>query len=86
MTDNIKKFLEIASNESDDFKEKLLKADKAETIAIAAEKGITLTDEDFDDNTELTPDELEAVAGGKLTKEAIPLLANFFSVGLWGKG
>ena len=68
MTENMKKFLEEASKD----KEYLEKVNKAETpeavIALAAEKGFTLTAEDLkpDQPTgELNEDELDAVAGGK---------------------
>ena len=68
MTENMKKFLEEASKD----KEYLEKVNKAETpeavIALAAEKGFTLTAEDLkpDQPTgELNDDELDAVAGGK---------------------
>ena len=68
MTENMKKFLEEASKD----KEYLEKVNKAETpeavIALAAEKGFTLTAEDLKPDQpsgKLNDDELDAVAGGK---------------------
>lgn len=68
MTENMKKFLELASQESDGFLEKLGKADQQELVALAAEKGVSLTDADFvrtESEGEVSLDEADAVAGGK---------------------
>ena len=68
MTENMKKFLELASQEDRDYIEKLTRADKAGAMALAAEKGIALTDADFakpDSEGELSLDEADAVAGGE---------------------
>ena len=69
MTDNMKKFLEEASKDSE-FSEKLKKTETPEEIiALAAEKGFALTPEDLKNEppavAELSDDELDAVAGGK---------------------
>ncbi len=75
MTENMKAFLDAISN-NEDLKEKVdeinekeeeeLKGHIAEYISLAKETGITLTEEDFrqDNRTELSDDELQAVAGG----------------------
>jgi len=67
MTDNMKSFLETVS-EDKEFIEKLSKADSPEAvIALAKEKGFTLTAEDLTQEAptgELTDDELDDVAGG----------------------
>ena len=74
MTENMKKYQELIT--SDEEAQKKLNEQAAESIqeakrniiADAAEKGITLTEEDFADTAdtgELSEDELEAVAGGK---------------------
>lgn len=67
MTDNMRKFLEEASKDKE-FTEKLNKAETLETIvALAAEKGFTLTEEDLKGNgasAELSATEMDAVAGG----------------------
>ena len=64
----MKKFLELVSKESKEYQEKLNKiADKDEIIALAAEKGVSLTYDDFkeeDAEGEVTLDEADAVAGG----------------------
>ena len=69
MTENMKKYQELIS--SDEEAQKKLNEQAAESIqeakrniiADAAEKGITLTEEDFADTGELSEDELNAVAG-----------------------
>ena len=64
MTENMKRFLELACREGGEFLEKLNKAGKDETIALAAEKGLTLTDADFvrpKPEGEVGMDEAEAV-------------------------
>ena len=68
MTDNMKKFLEAVSDDQE-FIGKLTKAETLEAlIALAAEKGFTLTAEDLKkpETAEgaLSDDELDAVAGG----------------------
>ena len=67
MTDNLKKFLEEASKDAD-FTQKISKADSTQTlIALAAEKGFTLTEEELEQlshSKSVSDDELEAVAGG----------------------
>lgn len=76
MTDNMKKFGELLSTDEDVKKELeaavsgFSKDDKKgfidESIKVAAKHGITLTDEDFRQETkELSVDEMKAVAGGK---------------------
>ena len=68
MTDNMKKFLEAVSQNKECI-EKLKKAETPEAvIALAAEKGFTLTQEDLKRESatgEISDGELEAVAGGK---------------------
>ena len=74
MTENMKKYLELISK-NDETQKKLneqepssIQEAKERIIADAAEKGITLTEEDFAETAEtgeLSEDELEAVAGGK---------------------
>ena len=74
MTENMKKYLELISQD-DEARKKLneqepssIQEAKERIIADAAENGITLTEEDFDETAEtdaLSEDELEAVAGGK---------------------
>ena len=78
MTDNMKKFLEAASKdealkaevnalaEKFDRKSADENALKAAAIELAAKHGFTLTDDDFkpSEMTELTEDEMKAVAGG----------------------
>ena len=66
MTENMKKFLEAVSQEKE-FTEKLTKAETVEAvIALAKEKGFTLTAEDLKPQAgELNDDELDAVAGGE---------------------
>ncbi|MBR1751583.1 MAG: Nif11-like leader peptide family RiPP precursor [Ruminococcus sp.] len=67
MSENLKKFMEAVSAEGQETIEKVNNADKETLIAIAAERGITLTDADFEQELpegELSDDELDAVAGG----------------------
>ena len=69
MTENAKRFLEEASRDTR-FLEKLSMAETPETvIALAAEKGFALTEEDMKPEKPavgaLSDDELDAVAGGK---------------------
>lgn len=64
MTENIKKLLELVSN-NEELKNKLNNAPREEFIAIAKEQGITLTEADFEaGNGELSEDELDTVTGG----------------------
>ena len=68
MTDNMKQFLELASRESEEYIKKLTSAEKDAVIALAAEKGFTLTDEDFvqeEPEGEVPLEEASSVAGGK---------------------
>ena len=69
MSDNMKKFLELVSQEDDAFAAKVNEADQEGIIALAKEKGIDLTAEDFDfpkneEEGEVDLDEADAVAGG----------------------
>ena len=67
MSENLKKFMEAVSAEGQEMVEKVNGADKDTLIALAAERGITLTDADFEQaqpDGELSDDELDAVAGG----------------------
>lgn len=65
MTDNMKKFMEAAT-EDEVLAEKLKDISDVETIrALAAEKGFILTEEDLAQPAgELSEDELDAVVGG----------------------
>ena len=69
MTDNLQKFLEAASGDRE-FMDKVSKAETAEAvIALAKEKGFALTAADLTVEAkqgEVSDDELEAVAGGKV--------------------
>ena len=74
MTENMKRYLELISTDEAARKQlneqepSSIQEAKERVIADAAEKGITLTEEDFVEDTEtgeLSDDELEAVAGGK---------------------
>ena len=69
MTDKMKSFLESISGD-EAFLEKLKKASTPEEVrALAAEKGVTLSDEDLSRKeavSELSDDEVEAVSGGKV--------------------
>lgn len=64
MTDNMKKFLELAST-NDTLASKLNNASKDDVIALAKEQGIELTEADFEAAAEVSDDELNTVAGGK---------------------
>ena len=69
MTDNMRKFLEAASQDTE-FLEKFSKAESQEAIvALAAEKGFALTEEDLKQEQpvsgDVSDDELDAVAGGQ---------------------
>ena len=71
MNENLKKFLEEASK-NEELKAKLAALTDKDTavekaIAIAKEYGFTLTAEDFQPaaGKELSPDEMDAVAGGR---------------------
>ena len=65
MTDNMKKFLELAAGDAG-LVERLNDMDKDAIIAEARQRGIELTDADFveGESAELSEDELDAVAGG----------------------
>ncbi len=68
MTENMKRFLELVSQEDEAYQMKLTELDKDGIIALAAERGITISAEDLeprDDEGEVSLDEAEAVAGGK---------------------
>ena len=70
MTENVQKFLELASQEDEDYQKKLNGDDRDGVIALAAEKGITLTYADLEQQEnegegEVSLDEADAVAGGK---------------------
>lgn len=65
MTDNIKKLLELATDNRE-LQDRLSRANKEELTQIASENGITLTEADFEaPKGEVHDDELEAVVGGK---------------------
>jgi len=67
MTENMKKLAELISSLDREAMEKASRMSKDELIAFAAEKGITLTDADFDvteDDKALSMDDLAASAGG----------------------
>ena len=65
MTNNMKKFLELASGDAE-LVDRLKGMGKDAIIAEAQQRGITLTDADFaaDTGAELNEDELDGVAGG----------------------
>lgn len=64
MTENMKKLMEAISA-NPELAERLENATKEDVIAIAKELGIELTDADFEQQpSELSDDELDAVAGG----------------------
>ena len=66
MTENIKKLLEIISSDEEAVKTMNALPTMEDVIAFAKEKGVTLTEADFQKpEGELNEDELEAVAGGK---------------------
>lgn len=65
MTENMKKLLELASN-NPEFQEKIRNATRENLIALAKEAGIALTDADFEVSVgEVSDNELDAVTGGK---------------------
>ena len=70
MTENMKKYLEMISQdeefrkEVDKLEEEHVQAQKEKIMEHAASKGITLTEADFAESAELSDDELDAVAGG----------------------
>lgn len=67
--ENVKKFLETMSNESQEAVAKLKDADAETIISMAKERGITITPEELNqDDTvdELSMDELAATAGGSV--------------------
>ena len=63
MTENMKKFLEAVSKNSN-LAATTSAMTKGELLALAKELGIELTGDDFAQETELEKDELEAVTGG----------------------
>ncbi len=63
LTENASRFLELVSKD-EVLCEKMKKADKAAQIDMAKELGIELSDADFEQSSELSDDELDAVAGG----------------------
>jgi len=64
MTENVKKLLELVS-QNEELAKKLNGLGKEEFIAAVKELGIELTDADLEQNAELSDDELDTVAGGK---------------------
>lgn len=65
MNDNLKKFLELAS-QNQELANKLENADQESVLQLAKEQGIALTEEDFNQSdTMISDDELNAVAGGE---------------------
>ena len=66
MTENMKKLVELVSQNTE-LVAKINSGDKDTLIAIAKELGIELTEADFAQQaTELSDDELDAVAGGNI--------------------
>lgn len=65
MSENIRKLLELASA-NEELKARLNRASKEEVILLAREQGIELSDADFEHGSEISDDELNAVAGGKI--------------------
>ena len=63
MTDNLKKLLELVS-QNEELQKKLQGLNKDEFIAAAKDLGIELTEADLEQNAEISDDELDAVAGG----------------------
>lgn len=64
---NMKGFLEYASGAGEEFQAKLAEMSREEIIALAAEKGFTLTDADFEpaeEEGEVSIDEADAISGG----------------------
>ena len=64
MSENYKKFLEAVSGNEALFAKLSEEKDIKVYIAAAKELGITLTEADFDMNSELSDDDLDDVAGG----------------------
>ena len=65
MTDNMKKLLELVS-QNEELVKKVNTASKEELMAMAIELGVELSEADFkQESAELSDDELDAVAGGK---------------------
>ncbi len=68
MTKNMEKFLEAMSAEGEEKRAAMREMDQAGLIALAAEKGILLTEADFspaEAEGEVSLDEADAVAGGR---------------------
>ena len=69
MSENMKKLLELLSSADEALREKVSSMDKDALKALAAEKGISLTDADFEsaeeEEGEVSVEEADAVAGGK---------------------
>ena len=69
MNENVKKFMELIFAEGAESIERMNKANREEVIKMAAERGITLTNDDFEDKSgEISDDELGAVTGGYIMK------------------
>lgn len=64
MTESMKKFLEVLSADQQ-LLDSASKMEKSQLIALGKEKGLTLSDADFQPDNELDDAELETVAGGK---------------------
>ena len=64
MSENMKKFLEAVSKSEELVAKVNAEKDQDALIALAKELGIALTAADFEDDGELSDDELDAVAGG----------------------
>lgn len=64
MTESMKKFLEMLSADKQ-LLDSVFKMDKNDLITLAKKKGMTLSDADFQPDSELDDSELETVAGGK---------------------
>lgn len=69
MNENVKKFMELVFAEGAESIERMNKANKEELIVMAAERGIKLTEEEFEEKTgKISDDELDAVTGGYIMK------------------
>ena len=69
MKENIKKFMEVISEEGEDTIRQLKNADAETIISMALERGITIEADDLiqdDETKELSMDELAATSGGKI--------------------
>lgn len=64
MSEKLKKFLEMVSQNEEMVAKVNAAKDQDTLIALAKELGVVLTAADFEDNYELSDDELDAVAGG----------------------